>query len=96
MYLNQKKIEEVILETYRRLYKASEPVGDFDKLMAEAELNDLGQKIIPFDDYVIDISVMDDIITKTLKEFKVSKNMIPQFKTTIYLGCSPKSKNSFE
>ena len=36
-----------MLEIYRRAFAASTPIGDFDKLMSEAEINEFGQKTIP-------------------------------------------------
>jgi hypothetical protein len=44
-------------------------------------------------DHEIDEELMDSIITDTMKVYKIKDKTIQQrFKTTIYLGCSPKSK----
>ena len=44
----EKRIENAMLNCYRELFANSTPKGDFDKLMEEAELNEFGQKVIPF------------------------------------------------
>ena len=60
-----------MLEIYRRAFAASTPIGDFDKLMSEAEINESGQKTIPFMDYELDDDIAQKIINAVLKEYKV-------------------------
>jgi hypothetical protein len=86
------KIYNVILECYRELFKNSTPVGDFDKLVEEAEINEFGQKIIPFMDYEICESKFYQILDETFKKHKIKKFYYSQIKTAIELGCSPKCK----
>jgi hypothetical protein len=85
--------DEILLEIYRRVYAVSEPPADFDKLVAEAETNSEGQKVIKYLDYECDDIVMKDICEKTLDEYKVKGWKRKQFFMTFWLGCSPKSKN---
>ena len=83
---------KILLEIYRRLYRAASPSADFDKLMEEAEINEWGQKDIKYLDYEIDVNEYEDILTNTLKEFKVPVYRRAIFKRTVCLGCSPKFK----
>lgn len=87
-----KKEELAILEAYRRLYKNSTPSADFDRLMEVAKLNSEGKKIIKYWNYTISESSYEEIITKIIKEFKISKIRAGMFKTAIALGVSPKFK----
>lgn len=87
-----KKNDEAILECYRRLFKRATPEGDFDKLLENAKLNEFGQKVIPFMDYEVSQECLDQTIDEIIKEFKITKRTKDMFKTTIYLGCSPKTK----
>lgn len=85
--------EEILMTIYRRVYAVSEPPADFDQLIAKAETNDLGQKVIKYLDYECDDEVMKKICDDTLDEFKVKGYKRKQFFMTFWLGCSPKSKN---
>jgi hypothetical protein len=86
------KNTKIMLEIYRRAFAASTPIGDFDKLMAEAEINEFGQKTIPFMDYELNDDIAEEIINTVLTEYKVPKRKHQMFFTTYWLGCSPKHK----
>ena len=96
MYENLKKDDKICWEIYRLLYAASSPPADFDELVANATIDEKGQKHIPFMEHEIDERVMSLIIDSVLKEKKVKKDKWQMFKNTIYLGCSPKSRISAE
>lgn len=89
------KIEELILNIYRELYKASTPQADFDKLMSEAAFNERGEKEIPFMDYEIEEDRMERIVEYMLS--RKSCGMILKgyekrgIRFNVYLGCSPKT-----
>jgi hypothetical protein len=85
------KDEEIMHEIYRRAFAASTPPGDFDELMAKAETNEFGQKVIPYMDYECSNEVMEKILQDTLNEYKVPKHRIKAFSFNFWLGCSPKS-----
>ena len=86
------KEDKTLYEIYRRLFAAATPSGDFDKLVANAKIDEHGRKHIPFMDYEITSNDMDNIIMTVLKENKIKKGDWGKFKTTVYLGCSPKTK----
>jgi len=83
---------KIIIDTYIELYNNSYPQADFNKLMEEATINDRGQKVIPFNDYEIEASVMDSIVDSFAKRYKMSKHDRNAYEFNIYLGCSPKTK----
>lgn len=90
-----KDYSESILHCYRQLFAHATPPANFDQLVENATLNDRGQKEIPFMDYEIDEKLMDSIIEDTMKAYKIKdKRTQGLFRTTIYLGCSPKSKKA--
>lgn len=88
--MKQNKIDAVLFDCYRELFANSTPKGDFDKLVEEAEINERGQKVIPFDDYVIDEETCRNIISDMLTRHKVPKRLHQSFNAAIYLGCSPR------
>lgn len=93
----QKRIENAMMDCYRDLFANSTPKGDFDKLMEEAEINEYGQKVIPFMDYEIDQEDFDQILEKYMasKDLKLSAYEKRGFSIAITLGCSPKFKPRF-
>lgn len=88
-----KKDDKILLEIYRRMYKAATPSADFDKLMEEAEINEWGQKDIKYANYTIDEDVYEDILKDVLKSYRVPLNRRRLFVNTVALGCSPKFKD---
>jgi hypothetical protein len=88
----QKKLEEAYFECMRRLYKESTPSADFDKLLEEAPKNEMGQKVIDFDSYIIDSNRFDEIVNEIIKEYKIKDKLyLDKFRFNIYLGASPRS-----
>ena len=52
--MNKTKIDEALMECYRRLYKAATPSADFDELVKNATINDKGKKVIDFMAYELE------------------------------------------
>lgn len=88
--MRQNKIDDALFDCYRELFANSTPVGDFDKLVENATINERGQKEIPFDDYEISEVRFQEIIVDTLKKHKVPKSLHHSFSVAIHLGCSPR------
>ena len=86
-----KKGEKIIMDIYRALYKASTPSADFDELMENAALDDSGRKLIPYNDYLISIDTYDEIISSILKDKRLTKLNKSAIRSSIHLGCSPKT-----
>tara|TARA_R110002126_G_scaffold276182_1_gene421721 strand:+ start:473 stop:766 length:294 start_codon:yes stop_codon:yes gene_type:complete len=87
-----KKIEDAMTRIYTELYAVSEPSVSWNYLVESAELNERGQKIIPYNDYLIDEEVYYEIVKRHLKELKVPKWRKEAVSRGILLGCSPKFK----
>jgi hypothetical protein len=96
MKAKEKKLTEALYEMYRRSYAVSTPVGDFDKLLAEATLNEKGQKIIPFENYECEEDVMDKIVHEVIKEYKIKGYNAVKAEVSFWIGCSPMSKRTNE
>jgi hypothetical protein len=86
------KDEKILHEIYRRAFAASEPPGDWDKLLENATVNQNGQKEIPFMDYECEEETMESIFENVMKEFKVPRWRRRAFHASFMLGCSPKTK----
>lgn len=83
---------EILLEIYRKVYALSEPPADFDELVANAELNERGEKDIKFMNYECDEMVMQQIFDETMEKYKIKPYRQKIFSFSFWLGCSPKSK----
>ena len=88
------KIDEALFDCYRELFANSTPKGDFDHMFENAEINEMGQKVIPFDDYEIEEQLFQQIIQDIIKKHKIPKYLRQRFSVTIHLGCSPRFKRS--
>jgi len=86
-----KKEDVLFLDCFRELFAKSTPKGDFDELLANATINERGEKVIPFMDYEIDDGLLHDIIEKYTIQVKPRWKRIG-FKNGVLLGPSPKSK----
>ena len=86
------KDEKILHEIYRRAFAASEPPGDWDKLLENATINEEGRKEIPYMDYECEHEVLESIFETVMKENKVPKWKKRAFYTSFMLVCSPKSK----
>jgi hypothetical protein len=90
--MKQNRDEKILWEIYRELFKQSEPSGDFDLLVENAEIDEHGKKHIPYNEYVIDLEEMDKIIETILRKYRIPVWRRPSYRFAIYLGCSPKTK----
>lgn len=87
--MTDNKIESIIHDIYVELYLNSTPPANFDELVANAKLNERGQKEIPFMDYYLPIEDTERIISEKCK--KIDKYSSNKIRTAILLGCSPSS-----
>jgi hypothetical protein len=83
---------EILLEIYRRVYAVSEPPADFDQLVANAEINERGEKVIKFLEYQCEHDVMENILQETIAKYKIKGHRAKAFQFSFWLGCSPKTK----
>jgi hypothetical protein len=90
--MKRKTDYEILLEIYRKVYAVSEPPADFDELVANAEINENGQKVIKFLDYQCEHEVMQKIFDETMEKYKIKGYKLKAFNFNFWLGCSPKTK----
>jgi hypothetical protein len=83
---------EILLEIYRKVYAVSEPPADFDELVANAELNERGEKVIKFLEYECEHDVMQAILDEAIAKYKIKGQRAKAFQFSFWLGCSPKTK----
>ena len=77
---------------YTELYALSDPPVSWDYLIESAELNERGEKIIPYNLHEIDQEIYNEVVNKHLKESKLRKYEKESISRSILLGCSPKFK----
>lgn len=92
--MRKKKLTDgdILMEIYRNVYAVAKPPANFDELMANAEINKEGQKVIKFMDYECEEAVMQRILDETMDKYKVKDYRRKQFSFSFWLGCSPKTK----
>lgn len=90
--MKESKETKIIWQIYREMYAVSTPPADFDKLVNSAEKNELGQKIIPFNDYEISEKDFYDIIERNIKGKRLTKLSQQMIRNSVTLGASPAFK----
>ena len=83
------KFHDIVIDIYRELYANSTPKGDFDKLLKEAPMDFNGDKIIPYKEYSIEGSLMDDIVKKYMTRYRMNSLERKSVLAAVYLGCAP-------
>lgn len=93
--MKRSKLEKIFMDCMRELYSNSEHIsgikGDFDKLLEDAQINERGEKVIPFLEYYIDEDIYSKITDKYFGENvkglnRYYRNMLS---IGIHLGASP-------
>ena len=92
-FFKKDKIDFIIWEIYRELYKNSTPSADFDLLYMTAKRNNQNQKVIDYMSYYISQKNFENIVDNILKKYRLRKRNKNIVKTSIYLGCSPTSSD---
>ena len=82
-----KKVEEAIMETYRRMYKEATPSADFDELIRTGE----AKKPNFFMKYYLPDERQAEIIEEVAKKYRLSRWEREILQTQVYLGCAPTS-----
>ena len=87
----QKKLEKIVWDIYRILYKESTPQADFDELVANATTNKRGEKEIDFMAYEIPHKMLEELMETEMSKHKLTKRDRYAIRVCVLLGCSPKS-----
>lgn len=83
----RKDYTEIIMETYRELYKAAKPSADFDELIKTGE----AKKKDFFMRYYLNEEKLESIIEKVSKKYKLSSTERAGLGIEICLGSAPTS-----
>lgn len=89
--MKTEKLLQKVMDIYTDMYAQATPSADFTELEKNAEINEIGQKIIPFNDYILDAKIGDEIIRKHCRWLR--KYDKEQISVAVHLGVSPKYKN---
>ncbi len=86
--MRDKKLLIIIENIYRDLYKETDPVGDWDNMVATKET----EQEFFFTNYTIDKKRCDEIIEANFNKKRLADYEKQMIRNTIYLGCSPTFK----
>jgi hypothetical protein len=92
MKSREQKLFNAAMDCYRELYKEATPSADFDELVANAPINERGQKVVDYNAYRLDKFKYEDIVEKHIKKNKLKGHEAKGFRIEMYLGCGPSSK----
>lgn len=84
------KIDQALLKLYEIAYAEATPSADFHKLMENAEVNEIGQKVINFDEYVLNQERQNQLFEEVSREFRLNKWQKKCLSFNYYLGCCPR------
>ena len=82
-----KKIEDALLEIYKRAYREAEPPADFEELVKSGATQKEGW----FYDYYLPLERLTQIFDEVCKEYKIRKVNRLRMTLTVYLGGTPNS-----
>lgn len=85
------KQEKIMWQIYIDLFKEATPSANFEELVENAAVNEMGRKDINFMDYSILKSDYDRIIESNLKGNRLTKLSKQMITNSINLGCSPRT-----
>lgn len=87
--MKEQKEQKIIWQIYKEMYAVSSPPADFDKLVNSAEKNELGQRIIHYNDYEISQKDYEEILKRNLVGKRLTKLKQQAIRNSIALGASP-------
>jgi hypothetical protein len=92
MRSREKKLFDAVMNCYKELYKEATPSADFDELVANAPVNEQGQKVVDNNAYRLSSKKYEEIVEAHIKKNKLKAYEAKGFRIEIYLGCGPLSK----
>ena len=84
-----KKLNSMVDDLYREIYKNSNPPADFDGLVKNSKYDAWGRKDILFRNYKIKESLFDSILKDYFKGKRLTKYEKALITNTLYLGAIP-------
>lgn len=91
MKQRMKRLQQLIEDCYRELYRESEPSANFDELIEKAPLDEMGRKIIDYENYYLADEKFKEIAEKYKSKMKMNRYEENSFNLAIYLGATPTS-----
>ena len=85
----ESKLTRSLLYVYRLSYRLATPSASFDKLVVESPISEDGMIEIDYRGYALPNEILDKIINKASKKFKLSKIEKRTLSISVYLGSSP-------
>ena len=92
MRSREKKLFDAVMNCYKELYKEATPSADFDELVANAPVNEQGQKVVDNNAYRLSSKKYEEIVEAHIKKNKLKTYEAKGFRIEMYLGCGPSSK----
>jgi hypothetical protein len=92
----RKRLQFLIEECYREMYRAATPSADYDKLLEEASTDEWGRKVIDYNSYYLDSEKFEEIANKYKSKMKMYKPEEHAFSLAVYLGSTPTSSKKFQ
>jgi hypothetical protein len=86
--MREKKFQDICMEIYTQMYKESTPSADIKHIIDSGE----GKKSNWFMKYYLPMKRQEEIVNEAIKKHKLSKHDRKEVSQTVYLGCSPNSK----
>ena len=89
MKKKKKTLKELFYEVMEEIYNASIPRASFKELTESSPRDEAGRAMIPFEEYRIPESLLDDIVERFCKTNHLSPFDATRLRTNVYLGPSP-------
>ena len=86
------RLQELIYECYRELYREAEPSANFDELLEAAPLDEWGRKVIQYNDYYLPREKFESIANKHKNKMKMNNMEEHSYEFMVYLGATPTCK----
>ena len=83
----KKKIEDALLEIYKRAYREAEPSADFEALVKSGATQKEGW----FYDYYLPLERLTQIFDEVCKQYKIKKSDKQAMTMHVFLGGTPNS-----
>ena len=89
MITRRKRLQQLVEDCYKELYKEANPSVNFEELLEKAPLDDLGRKIINYENYYLPKEKFEEIVNKYKSKMQMNKYEESSYNMAIYLGATP-------
>lgn len=91
MGVTKKKLQEAMMETYRRMFKEATPSADLEELMRTRVTTVENW----FMTYYLDQERQEEILAEVAKEYKLTKYDKETLSINVFLGCAPRMMEKY-